>query len=163
MQLCLQDVFMTSWKTKKCYTEDVFKTSPRRLQYVFTKTNVCWASCWHLISVFSVLSYPFVYIDSIYAENKSNKTIWKYICNISSKPKRTPCSTTKMFFFPYKAFHYCQKIQYIVFCGPNTRFINFFTVFCYFSHSVSSVFYSYPPLWKFFNDNHTVISKNIVP
>ena len=31
-----------SWKTKKCYTEDVFKTSSRRLQYVFTKTNVCW-------------------------------------------------------------------------------------------------------------------------
>ena len=26
-----QDVFKTSWKTKKCYTEDVF-----------TKTNVCW-------------------------------------------------------------------------------------------------------------------------
>ena len=35
-------VFKTSWKTKKCYTEDVFKTSSRRLQYVFTKTNVCW-------------------------------------------------------------------------------------------------------------------------
>ena len=27
-------VFKTSWKTKKCYW--------RRLQYVFTKTNVCW-------------------------------------------------------------------------------------------------------------------------
>ena len=38
----LQDVFKTSCKTKKCYTEDVFKTSSRRLQYVFTKTNVCW-------------------------------------------------------------------------------------------------------------------------
>ena len=40
----LQDVFKTSWKTKKCYTEDVFKTSSRRLQYVFIKTNVCWDS-----------------------------------------------------------------------------------------------------------------------
>ena len=37
-------VFKTSWKTKKCYTEDVLKTSWRRLQYVFTKTNVCWVS-----------------------------------------------------------------------------------------------------------------------
>ena len=44
LQLCLQDVFKTSWKTKKCYTEDVFKTSSRRLQYVFIKTNVCWDS-----------------------------------------------------------------------------------------------------------------------
>ena len=42
LQLCLQDVFKTSWKTKKYYTEDVFKTSSRRLQYVLTKTNVCW-------------------------------------------------------------------------------------------------------------------------
>ena len=31
LQLCLQDVFKTSWKTKKSYTEEVF-----------TKTNVCW-------------------------------------------------------------------------------------------------------------------------
>ena len=38
----LQDVFKTPWKTKKFYTEDVLKTSSRRLQYVFTKTNVCW-------------------------------------------------------------------------------------------------------------------------
>ena len=38
----LQDVFKTSWKTKKCYTEDVLKTSSRSLQYVFTETNVCW-------------------------------------------------------------------------------------------------------------------------
>ena len=38
----LQDVFKTSWKTKKCYTEDVLRTSSRRRQYVFTKTNVCW-------------------------------------------------------------------------------------------------------------------------
>ena len=38
-------VFKTSWKTKKCYTEDVLKTSWRRLQYVFTKTNVCWDGC----------------------------------------------------------------------------------------------------------------------
>ena len=43
LQLCLQDVFKTSWKTKKCYTEDVFKTPSRRLQYAFIKTNVCWA------------------------------------------------------------------------------------------------------------------------
>ena len=28
---CLQDVFKTSWKTKKCYTEDVLKTSSVRL------------------------------------------------------------------------------------------------------------------------------------
>ena len=42
LQLCLEDVFNTSWKTKKCYGEDVFKTSSRRLQYVFFKTNVCW-------------------------------------------------------------------------------------------------------------------------
>ena len=26
--LCLEDVLKTSWKTKKCYTEDVFKKSP---------------------------------------------------------------------------------------------------------------------------------------
>ena len=38
----LQDVLKTSWKTKKCYTEDVFKMFSRRLQYVFSKTNVCW-------------------------------------------------------------------------------------------------------------------------
>ena len=47
----LQDVFKrssrrrlakTSWKTKKCYTENVFKTSSRRLQYVFTNTKLCW-------------------------------------------------------------------------------------------------------------------------
>ena len=32
LQLCLQDAFKTSWKTKKCYTEDVFSTSsPRRM------------------------------------------------------------------------------------------------------------------------------------
>ena len=31
LQLCLQDVFKTSWKTKKCYTEDIFKTSSVRL------------------------------------------------------------------------------------------------------------------------------------
>ena len=34
-QLRLQDVFI-------CHTEDVLKTSWRRLQHVFTKTNVCW-------------------------------------------------------------------------------------------------------------------------
>ena len=48
LQLCLEDVFKdvlkTSWKAKICYTEDVFstKTSSRRLQNMFTKTNVCW-------------------------------------------------------------------------------------------------------------------------
>ena len=51
----LQDVFKktscnyvlkTSWKTKIRYTEDVFKTSARHLQYVFTKTNVCWDDNW---------------------------------------------------------------------------------------------------------------------
>ena len=44
LQLCLQDVFKTSSKIKKCYAEDVFKTSLRCLQYVFIKTNVCWVS-----------------------------------------------------------------------------------------------------------------------
>ena len=44
LQLYLQDVFKTSWKTNKCYTEDVLKTSSRCLQYVFTKTNVCWVN-----------------------------------------------------------------------------------------------------------------------
>ena len=43
----LQDVFMTSsrrlGRKKKRYIEDVFKTSLRRFQYVFTKTNVCCA------------------------------------------------------------------------------------------------------------------------
>ena len=29
-------------RQKKCYTEDVFKASSRRLQYVFTKTKVYW-------------------------------------------------------------------------------------------------------------------------
>ena len=38
MQLCLQDVL----EDKKCYTEYVLKTSSRRLQYAFTKANVCW-------------------------------------------------------------------------------------------------------------------------
>ena len=42
-------VFKTSWKTKKCYTEDVLKTSPIRLQYVFTKTNVYWETIQSLI------------------------------------------------------------------------------------------------------------------
>ena len=37
-------VFKTSCKTKKCYSEDVLKMSWRRLQYVFTKTNVCWVT-----------------------------------------------------------------------------------------------------------------------
>ena len=37
-------IFKTSWKTKKCYSEDVLKTSSRCLQYVFTKTNVCWVN-----------------------------------------------------------------------------------------------------------------------
>ena len=41
----LQDVFKTPWKTKKFYTEDVLKTSSRRLQYVFTKTNSSWLIC----------------------------------------------------------------------------------------------------------------------
>ena len=36
-------VLKTSWKTKKYYSEDVLKTFWRRLQYVFTKTNICWA------------------------------------------------------------------------------------------------------------------------
>ena len=36
-------ILKTSWKTKKCYSEEVFKTSSRRLQYVFTKTNICCA------------------------------------------------------------------------------------------------------------------------
>ena len=32
LQLCLEDVLKRSWKTKKCYTEDVFSTcSPRRV------------------------------------------------------------------------------------------------------------------------------------
>ena len=44
LQLCLEDVFKTSWKTKKSYAEDVFKTSWKRLQYLFIKTNVCWAN-----------------------------------------------------------------------------------------------------------------------
>ena len=35
---CLQDIFKTSWKTKNI----TLKTSSRLLQYVFTKTNVCW-------------------------------------------------------------------------------------------------------------------------
>ena len=54
----LQDVFKktpynyvlkSSWKAKKCHTEDVFKLSSRSLQYVFTKANVCWVMCsvWH--------------------------------------------------------------------------------------------------------------------
>ena len=45
LQLCLEDVLKTSWKTKKCYTEDFFKTFLRRLQYVIIKTNVCWVRC----------------------------------------------------------------------------------------------------------------------
>ena len=39
---CLKDVLKTYWKTKKCYSEDVIKTSFRRLRYVFIKTSVCW-------------------------------------------------------------------------------------------------------------------------
>ena len=46
-------VFKTSWKRKKCYTEDVFKISSRRLQHVFTKTNVCW---WATASGLNVLA-----------------------------------------------------------------------------------------------------------
>ena len=36
-------VLKTSWKTKKCYSGEVFKTSSRRPQYVSTKTKICWA------------------------------------------------------------------------------------------------------------------------
>ena len=55
LQRSFQDVFKTcsskrssrhncktSWKTKKCYTEDVFSI------YVFTKTNVCLVGFWML-------------------------------------------------------------------------------------------------------------------
>ena len=35
-------IWKTSCKTKKCYTEDVFNTYSRGLQYVFSKTNVFW-------------------------------------------------------------------------------------------------------------------------
>ena len=56
LQLCLQDVFKTSWKTKKCYTEDVLKRPWRRLQYVFTKTNVCWDWCRSMLNS-AVLTY----------------------------------------------------------------------------------------------------------
>ena len=38
----LEDAFKMSWKTKICYPEDIFKTSSRRLQYVFAKANVSW-------------------------------------------------------------------------------------------------------------------------
>ena len=38
---CLQDVFKTSWKTKKCYTEDVLKTSSVRLHQDKCLLNVC--------------------------------------------------------------------------------------------------------------------------
>ena len=31
-----------------------------------------------------------------------------------------------MFFFLYLTFHYCQKVQYIVFCEPNTQVYDFF-------------------------------------
>ena len=48
-------VFKTSWKTKKCYTEDVLKTSSKRLQYVFTKTNVCWEYCRNVKEFNSIL------------------------------------------------------------------------------------------------------------
>ena len=38
----LEDAFKMSWKTKIYYPEDIFKTSSRRLQYVFAKANVSW-------------------------------------------------------------------------------------------------------------------------
>ena len=48
----LKDNLKTSCKTKKCYTEDVFKTSSRHLQHVFTKTNVCWVIADFKISLY---------------------------------------------------------------------------------------------------------------
>ena len=47
-------VLKTSWKIKKCYAEDVFKTSSRLFQHIFAKKNVCWVSYWILTSFFSV-------------------------------------------------------------------------------------------------------------
>ena len=59
LQLCLQDVFKTSWKTKKCYTDDVFKKSLSLLQYVFAKTNVCWGLYYMFYNSKLIRSFPF--------------------------------------------------------------------------------------------------------
>ena len=37
LRLCLEDFF----EEKKCYVQDALKTSSRRLQYIFTRTKVC--------------------------------------------------------------------------------------------------------------------------
>ena len=42
LQLCLQDVFKTSLRRLVRQENVTMKTSSRRPQYVFTKTNVCW-------------------------------------------------------------------------------------------------------------------------
>ena len=47
-------VLKTSWKMKKCYAEDAFKTSSRLFQHIFTNRNVCWNSYWILTRFFNV-------------------------------------------------------------------------------------------------------------
>ena len=44
LQLCVQDVFKTFSRRLGRQKNVTLKTSSRRLQYVFTKTNVCWVS-----------------------------------------------------------------------------------------------------------------------
>ena len=89
--------------------------------YTNQVVDIRFPSFWCYFLPFNIfLLVWFFYIDSIYPENKSNKTIQKYIFSTSSKPKRTSRSPTRMFFLPYLIFHYCQNIQFIVFCEPNT-------------------------------------------
>ena len=102
----------------------------------------------------------FLYIDSIYTKNNTNKTIQKYIFN-ARKPKRTLLQCNQNVFFLLLNHSFIAK-KFSAQCFVNQTY-RFFTVLCYFSHSLWSVLYSYPTLWKFFKNNNIVISKNIVP
>ena len=68
----LQDFFKKSRKTKKCYTKDVFKTPSRSLQYVLTKTNVCW------VELVLVRRYFVPFAKNTFSNNVSDKQYIAY-------------------------------------------------------------------------------------
>ena len=93
----LQDVFITFWKAKKCYTEDVLKTSSRLLQYVFTKTNVCWdITCCFCLFVFCFLFFYFFFIIGTHCLGMLRNGVTltdAYILRLVSLHKSETCSS----------------------------------------------------------------------
>ena len=114
----LQGVFKMSWKTKKCYTEDVLKTCWRRLQYVFTKTNVCWEARGPL--GYKAFSLRFIFVGQF---SKSLKVLC-YFQSETIEPllyKINTClqKTTICIFIASRANILCKPLIYIFFqfCG----------------------------------------------